>query len=305
MSRCRRAGLRHSHDQDGRVDAPNRSQRVPELYGYDLPAFKMAADLVKNFLSYVLTHDVCPEYKDNVLAARAICDIAATEHEHIHELMVGLPGDFNKAASHLFCNGGVHDLDREENYKSLAIFRLGIVFDTSRDEASKTELLSKAAAARVIQTREETYQVVDISHPRKKEADRHASQIKDEGYEDEVKPVGFVVLKPSIIEHGYTNIPRPDEVDLSTSRTETFLLEEQLLAKLKKGMKLQMTVCELDVGFEFIKEIADVRCSFDTFLPQMLMVKWREPEPNERPAPSAAQPQAEEEAFQGLEDGDE
>ena len=46
-------------------------------------------------------------------------------------------------------------------------------------------------------------------------------------------------------------------------------------------------------GLRFIKKALDVRVSFDTFLPQSLMTRWREPVPNERPPPSVANPNAE------------
>lgn len=40
---------------------------------------KHLVGIIRNFLNYLLYHDVCPEYKDQIYAARALCDRASTE----------------------------------------------------------------------------------------------------------------------------------------------------------------------------------------------------------------------------------
>jgi hypothetical protein len=55
--------------------------------------------VIRNFLSYVLHHGVCPEYTQDVLAARKVCDVAEKELWAIKKVHNLLPGDFNIATS--------------------------------------------------------------------------------------------------------------------------------------------------------------------------------------------------------------
>lgn len=64
--------------------------------------------MIQNFLNYVLTHSVCPEYTKEILEARRICTLAQNELCAIRRLSVDFPGDYNKSASTLF--SGYHSL---------------------------------------------------------------------------------------------------------------------------------------------------------------------------------------------------
>jgi len=61
----------------------------------------MATDLLTNFYNYILHHDVCPEYSNDILAARTICQTAAEELPKIVKVREMLPGAFNIAMSTL------------------------------------------------------------------------------------------------------------------------------------------------------------------------------------------------------------
>ncbi len=268
---------------------------------YDEPAFEKASKLIKNFLNYVLMHDACPEYSDNIMAARNVCDIAPLEMRATHELLTGLTGGFNGAATMLFCGDrAVQDLDEPGNFDKLVVFRLTVLeacpgAEIRRSLAEREDV----ASIHVVGAKEETYVVHDIARPRRKYREMLEGQLARAQMGGKVKPAGRVILRPAIIEHGY-DLPRPDEVDLGAAQAEEFLLEDELLEKLERGMKLKLAVCELDIGVRFIREVLDIRVSFDTFLPQALMVNWKDPVPNERPPPSVANPKAEESATNAL-----
>ncbi|KAJ8130936.1 hypothetical protein O1611_g2693 [Lasiodiplodia mahajangana] len=274
------------------------SRTITDLYMYDAKAIQIAADLIKNFLNYVLMHDVCPEYTSNVVAARNVCDIAPTELRQTHELILELPGTFNCAARSLFCEGRVESLDDQENYEALVQFRLTTFLWSLSNEARKSkQRIMKAqdpTTIKVISTTEETYQILEIERPRHKDKMAVDEQLKKRSLNGKLKPAGFIRVVPAIMEHGWGNVPRPEEVDLSDADEEEFVLEDELLTKFEVGMKIHMTVCELNVGLRFIKEVHDIRVSFDTFLPQYLMANWKDPVPNERPPPSIHDPDAEE-----------
>ncbi|KAI1133702.1 hypothetical protein F5Y10DRAFT_260023 [Nemania abortiva] len=291
----------HSDDWDVDFEAVVKgflSRTIIDLYMYDEKAIQMAADLIKNFLNYVLMHDVCPEYTRNVVAARHVCDIAPTEFRHAHELILELPGTFNRAARSLFCDDQVEDVDDQKNFEALVQFRLTSLLWSSSKEAQKSkEQILKArdpTTIKVISTIEGTYQVFEVKRPRHKDKIKVDEELKKKGLDGKLKPAGFIRVIPAIIEHGWGNMPRPEEIDFSDADEMEFMLEDELLTKFDVGMKIHMTVCELNVGLHFIKEVHDVRVSFDTFLAQYLLTNWKDAVPNERPPPSIHDPDAEE-----------
>ncbi|KAI0597489.1 Argonaute siRNA chaperone complex subunit Arb1-domain-containing protein [Biscogniauxia sp. FL1348] len=290
------------------------SRSIPDMYMYDEEAIDKAASLVKNFLNYVLMHDVCPEYRDNILAARDICDAAPTELRYVHELRNELPGPFNSAARQLFCNGGADDLDDPKNLEAWYLFRITMLVWAADHQAAKDALIQNAANSttppfRVLRTREQqTYRVTEVERPYHKDVVKVKAQLAQAGAGQgdipaAAAPVALIRAVPDVMEHGWGNVPRPDEITTTTAdniaHEETFLIEDELAAKIVDGMKMRMTVCELGVNeskesgdddavvvLRFIKDVDELRVSFDTFLPQYLMTNWKDPVPNDRPAPS-------------------
>ena len=275
------------------------------MYMYDGPAITKAAGLIKNFLNYVLAHDACPEYAANIMAARNVCDAAPQELRAAYELLTSLPGSFNGATASLFCAREDGDgLGKQEDFDEWVIFRLTVLERlTNTETRKKLAGLNDPSAIRAVDTREQEYEVRDIQRPRVKYKKMFEEELARQGLGGgRVKPAGRVILGPAIIAHGRHGLPRPDEVDFSGAPGEQYLLEDELLAKLQPGMKLRLVTCGLAFaddggedfgGLRFIKKALDVRVSFDTFLPQSLMARWREPVPNERPAPSVANPNTE------------
>lgn len=56
-------------------------------------------NVLRNFYNYILHHNVCPEYKDQIYAARKICDIADEELFKVIVVSGELPGQTNQAFS--------------------------------------------------------------------------------------------------------------------------------------------------------------------------------------------------------------
>lgn len=275
-----------------------RSRTIPSIYLYDEAANQLAAGTIKNFLNYVLMHDVCPEYEDDIQAARAICDIAPLELRMTHDLLNELPGNFNAIANSLFTDRLVDKLDVTENFDKLLMFRFAVLLSPLSGDVKKKFLSFKDPSTnKVVNTKEETYQVIEKIKLSRAKVKENQQELEKAGHSGKWNPTGVIKVKPSIIEFGYDNLPRADEVDLSNALPEDYLVEEELLVKFEKGMKIKAVVCELDFGIRFIKEIKDVRVSFDLFLPQMLMENWKDPVPNDRPPPSVSNPNVEENAM--------
>ncbi|KAI0196013.1 Argonaute complex, subunit Arb1, partial [Xylaria flabelliformis] len=273
------------------------SRSIIDWYMFDKEAIQLAANLVKNFLNYVLMQDACPEFKNNIISARNICDIAPTELRYVRELMYQLPGTFNLTACSLFCEGGAKNTDEDKNYEALVLFRLTALLSLSSVGAKYQDQIRKhedPTTIKVVSTTKQTYQVLGIERIRYRDKLRVDKQLEAMDLNIKLKHAGCLRVAPTIIEHGWGNMPRPDEVDFSNAKGVEFLLEDELLAKFEIGMKIDMTVCELNIGLHFIKEVHDLRVSFDTFLPQYLMTDWKDPVPNERPPPSIHAPNSEE-----------
>ncbi|KAI1416883.1 Argonaute siRNA chaperone complex subunit Arb1-domain-containing protein [Hypoxylon sp. FL1857] len=271
------------------------SRTIPGIYMYDETANQLAANLIKNFLNYVLMHDACPEYEDNIKAARRICDIAPSELRMMHELVHALPGPFNTTAKSLFYDGEIKKCDEDDIFGKLVAFRVTVLSSPLNDKIKENLMSSEdPTTTRVIDTKEKTYRVIDIIRPSKRNIAMVEEQLKKAGHPGKGKPAGIIKLKPSVIDFGYDNIPCSDEFEFKSTELEEYLLEGDLLARFEKGVKIKAVVCELNIGLRFIKEVKDVRAAFDLFLPQMLMENWKEPVPNERPPPSASNPNAEE-----------
>lgn len=297
------------------------SRFIPECFTQDDPETdtRQAGNVIHNFLNYVLHHDVCPEYTANIKAAQAICQIAPDELRDTYDLYAALPDSFNTAARFLFCDGGIfktydpekpagetpkdkkatewsgydmrYNPEELDAHLQLAIFRFNFM-DKIKDETLKQTIYEKEPREmRVVSTKTQAYQVVSTHRPGKAVKTHNEEMLKKQGLGGKIKPTGIVMLRPTIIDHAWSNVPRPEEMDDIDQPTEKFILDDDLLAKLKAGMKMQLVVCELNIGgFRFLKECKEIRTSFDTLLPQSLMLYWKEPVPNERPAPSVSQP---------------
>ncbi|KAK7981370.1 argonaute siRNA chaperone complex subunit Arb1 [Apiospora saccharicola] len=278
-----------------------------------------AGRLISNFLNYVLHHDVCPEYTANIKAAQAICEIAPDELRDTYDLYASLPDSFNTAARFLFCDGGIlktyepekpasetakdknasewsgydmrYNPEELDAHLQLAIFRFNLM-DKIKDETLKQTIIeTEPREMRVVNTKTQAYKVISTHRPGKAVKTYNEEMLKKQDLGGKIKPTGMVMLRPTLIDHAWSNLPRPEEFDESDHPTERFILDDDLLPKLKAGMKMELVVCELNIGgFRFIKECKEVRTSFDTLLPQSLMLNWKEPVLNERPPPSVAQP---------------
>ncbi|KAI1460277.1 Argonaute siRNA chaperone complex subunit Arb1-domain-containing protein [Annulohypoxylon moriforme] len=276
------------------------SRIVPSIYMYDEEANKLAANLIKNFLNYILMHDVCPEYNDDIERAKNLCNYAPVELRMMHELLREMPGKFNTTCKELFCDGEVYKSEGEitgDLYDKVISFRV-TVLTTAQEWIQKRLMRSNdPTVTRVIKETEETYKVHAIRLPHPSGYEIIADELEAADHKGKGVPCGLLHLKKSIIGHGYNNVLRPEQFKTDDMGYEEFLLEEEHLKKLSLGMKIRAVVCELDNGLRFIKQVMEIRVPWDLFLPQMLMEGWKDPVPNERLPPSVSNPGAEEKAM--------
>jgi hypothetical protein len=247
---------------------------------------------VENFLRYVLQHDVCPEYNQNVESALQICKQAREEWPALIQLQQDLPGCFNLAAGELFSSVGANEwsflsfsrpdgFDPKTTFLAVCALRGEVVtldqFSQGKVEASKeqsycVEVTAVERAAASIQER--------------------FSALRIEGIGYGIEAVGKVFFKPAIIEDEWETLNMPA---LPTGKDTWVYLEDSLLTNVFPKMKMDITLVELNTGIRFIKTISRIVPSFYTFLPQQMMRHYKQPRDDDRPAPSVQNPEAQEE----------
>ena len=240
--------------------------------------------VIRNFLNYLLHHDVCPEYNDQINAARATCNLAEKELFECSSAAALMPGDFNKACSAIF--GGYY----ENLYVGDAEWAKGIDFDPGMSPEKARKILKTGLAAqgddKIIdafkrQTLEKQSRVIN--------AFRTGLEITEIICADQevlalyknvpaCKPLGKLKVKTwyrlgpqedLTEEEEALQIPKPvREYDL--------WVEDELLQYCFVGMKFEATLRELSFGVYYFDTLASTHCSFYTVLPNELMIGWKE-----------------------------
>lgn len=269
------------------------STSLMALTDLSMPSVTKAVSVVESFLRYVLQHDVCPEYEDDIKGALEVCAKAMVEWPDLMTLEYKLPGAFNWAANGLFGDTKDYgeDDERSEEEKQLEKDAEKVIFFASlaMSEPAIFASLSKGEheVAREFTC---TVQVASIHRP---EADI-VDQVKRLQIGDKPLPIlsaiGKATFTQTIIESDM--IERKGDNPFAEDKL-TLYFEDVHLALLKPGMRMRLEVCELDTGFCFAKRLYDAVPSFYKFLPQELMRFYKPPQENERLPPSAANPEGE------------
>ncbi|PSS05115.1 Argonaute complex, subunit Arb1 [Coniella lustricola] len=300
---------------------------LPEQYGYNGEEVQVAAELIVNFLKYVSHHDVCPEYAEDLKKAIQICGLALAELPSVAYANNCMPGDFNVACRVLFCSTGKPTCSNE----GTDIGRVGIVLyedkqvkdsvghkalyldtaflvraDFDAEHVFKTtmriwepELMDRVDSMaleplRVVHTFTNSFEVIDIVLPDATIAEQYRRAESKRSEQSKVRPagpVGYLVLKPATLQDGWDRRAAP----ATSEDIISVYMDQVVLQYPQRGMKMRLTICELDFGMKFIKGAGEVFPTFYEFLPQSLMLQWKTPRPHKRPPPSAADPEVAEE----------
>lgn len=241
-----------------------------------------------------------------------------------------MPGDFNLACRILFCGSGktsnvppvsaatddvLYEEKTEGTANPLGTWDTSVIapknFDAERvfkttisiqePDLIDRVLMMDEKPIKVARTYEDTYAVKEIVFPDNNTVDIYKGVKGKDGRTCAISPVGYVVLVPTIIEDGWDNHPTLAEGRAGNPGSPVSLyLEHSVMENLKTGMKMRLTICELDVGIEFIKECTEILPSFHVFLPQALMMHYKAPKPNERLPPSVDDPDVEDQQVYDL-----
>ena len=289
------------------------SRRAPYYYGFET---KEQVDTVTkvliNFLNYLLYHDVCPEYSNDILAARSICNRGNAEIWACAEAQRWLPGDFNIACSTLFDGsyGKLYDgtttwVPEESGLRGFVGMTAGVAREVVKFgiAGAASEEVYEAWRKMAI---DDTIEMVEVLQFTGFEITAIDSVDEDtrtfyKEQSSEYRPVGKIRAKPWTNPEGPPEDLTPEEKEALESETGgnesgerkgtgidftepvyDFLIEEVILQHLFVGMKIEATVRKLNCGIWYFDEVLRAFCSFDTYLCNELMVGWKEPRPIDR-----------------------
>ncbi|KAI9649675.1 hypothetical protein NHQ30_002256 [Ciborinia camelliae] len=292
------------------------SYRAPKLLGDGEDEVNMFCAVIKNFLNYVLAHEVCKEYTKEVMAARKLCDVAEKEYNSIRHLRNMLPGDFNIAASTLFGKTykrhmetniawtGVEDGSDQwfTNIPMLSLPACQFVFGAIVAFMGNESHFEKAnkGDTHVVKTEVRFIEVADV-HLASADIIGDFPRVKDPRGLGALKPVGRLLCK-----HwegpGYDDEDMTDDgnVEAVNNSVEEFWLEDEILQHCYPGLKLEVVVHELNIGVKYFDKVIELFPSFHLYLPNEKMLGWKEPVPNERPPPTEDDPDAEEKVMDAI-----
>ncbi|EWG46214.1 hypothetical protein FVEG_06771 [Fusarium verticillioides 7600] len=268
------------------------SVSLVHLTSFEPKKMEEGIDTIKNFLRYVLQHDVCPEYEDSVNEALEVCKTASIEWPMIRQLMADLPGYFNLACSEMFHHGSTAEhwsfqtFKRPKNFDPKAVFFAAFALMNEPELFEKLSLKEPSFPCGFTCTLE----LVEVIRPEEDIVKRFNSLVIGDKVANHV-PVGKAVFKQGYIQDDWEN-PWAGEWPVK-EETITLFFDDALLANMMPGLRMVASITELDAGLRFLKSVEMIVPSFFIFLPQEMMRYYKEPRVDDRAAPSTRDGQKE------------
>lgn len=252
---------------------------------------KLATVTIRNFLSYLLYHDVCPEYKENIDAARVSCDAATKELWNNQQFVATGPGEFNTACSTLF-GGFFYDLyveddkwesEKKDNRAMMSddvarkVVKFALAGAGSDEQAIRFRDLANRNALSAVRVEDiDGFEVTAVIPPDDELREFYSDQAPD------LRPVGKLRGK-AYRDPGKPRIDLTPEERLAWENGDIpnpefgFLLEEKLLQLCYPGMKIITSVWRLNCGLDYFDEVFSTYCSIYTVIGNDAMLGWKKP----------------------------
>ncbi|KAJ5313546.1 uncharacterized protein N7443_000430 [Penicillium atrosanguineum] len=249
---------------------------------------KMATETIKNFYTYLLQRDVCPEYTDNMLQARKTCDLAAKELWLNVQLMREGPGPFNESCSMLFGGaffqskapfpGSELEKSRKEKMEHARdVVRSAIAGAGSFEQASRFQKLvnqKRISAKKVLDI--DGFDILSVIQP-------EAGVLE---FYEKFAPMYDAVGRVKAV--SFRDPAKPDPDMSPEERREwnhgkapkykfEFLVDKALLPLMYPGLKVISGVWELNCGVYYLDEILSIYPTFYTVIANGMMMKWKWP----------------------------
>ncbi|KAJ5746143.1 hypothetical protein N7520_011325 [Penicillium odoratum] len=249
-------------------------------------SIQLATGTIRNFLTFLLFHDVCPEYKDDILQARKTCTIASLELWKNLQLIRKAPGDFNEACSTLF---GGHYFESSDNSswatssmsseKAQLIVKYAIagagVHETASSFCQHVEA-GTLSAERVQDI--DGFEVISVAQPDYTTCDFY----REFTFHMKLNPVGVVKAK-SFREPGKPKIdlsPKERwewEHGNAPSYDFIFFVEKSLLDLLYPRLKVVASIWKMNCGAYYFDQVYSTFPSFNISIANDMMLNWKRP----------------------------
>lgn len=266
---------------------------------------------------------MCPEYYEQIQAARRVCDHAERELLQIAQVSSLLPGHFNRACSDIF--GGIYhglylgdqewaeDVDRSSDMSpetARKTFRVGLTAQASEEVFQRYTAQGADGSIDVTSVFDANLEVTELIPP-----DKEILALYNASAGKDLQPIGKLRAKSC---HNPLSYPEDLTVEEEAAATAgesgstehyEFWVEEELLRHCFVGMKLETKVHRTSFGVDYFDAIAGVYCSFFRVLPNELVIGWRDPGPRlpmrEKPGGEGGEGNEGEGGGEGDEGGDE
>ncbi|KAJ6081172.1 hypothetical protein N7499_006046 [Penicillium canescens] len=255
----------------------------------DEDEIKVVTGTIKSFLTFLLYHDVCPEYQEDIDKARQTCDMATKEVWKVRQVVHEGPGSFNKACSMLFGGNYLDIIDNSEISENVKfagqdrmtqqiarkVLMYAIAGVGPDERAIKFKDLAEKEKFEIKRIEDiDGFEIVSIEQPTALTVGFYNE------YAPDVKPVGVVRAKEfrDPAKGGFNLSNLEDEkwkAGKAPSYEFEFFLEGDLLAHCFPGMKALTKVFELNCGIHFFDEIMVCLPSFYVFLVNDLMIDYK------------------------------
>lgn len=244
---------------------------------YDDKQVLNAANVLRNFYNYLLLHDVCLEYKGQLLAARRVCDQAEDELPKLREVDRSLPGDFNTACSTLFggryadlYTGNAEWAHPEDSLgwseqDALMIFMTGVAAYGTNEQFEKAEMVrADISALKVISSENIGLEIVGVEFCAGEAKNLYSQQPLQNTV---IRPIGKLRCKRWTVPHAAPVDLPPAMLEVQPSQTYEFLIDDDTLQNCVPGMKIECCVKELEMGIKWIDSFTKTYASFFVWLP--------------------------------------
>jgi hypothetical protein len=276
------------------------SRRARDIFGFETrEVCDTVCSTLERFMDYLLQHDVCPEYEQDIHVTRFFLRAAPQEIWDLTEAGRRLPGEFNIACSTVFGGTYAKNYDGETWWGSEE--EANVFVGMKEPEATEIVKLGISGVAspevyegyaRAIKNNEMyMLEVIAIEEQIGLEVTKMEPPTKEVkkmyfATSNKFRPMGTITVKPWKNPDAAPEDLTPEEAEAAETapivenKVEyTFVIEEILQNMLRVGTKFECDVHILRCGLTFIDTVHAAYPSFDEFLANELMVDWKAPKP--------------------------
>jgi hypothetical protein len=235
---------------------------------HDKEVTHAACNVLRNFFNYLLYHNVCAEYTDQIIAAIDALKLVEAEYAKLAQVQIDFPGEFNIACSTLL-DGYYSKIGYKGDWMTAAEAaeaKAGF----SKHEARS--IVNAGIAAFGTQTEVQTVSVVDAEEEvgfevtgimLSAETSDWAQEFFDMLKGSIVKPLGILLCKRIYFQKA-APLDLPADHEAGPQAFE-FILDDTTLQKCFTGMKFIATIHQTNSGFWFIDHWSECYGTFYTW----------------------------------------